>query len=200
MFTFEDQEPELSDSEDADCYHDINDLSEESQEFLEDLLMDRINAPFNRTRAENGQDIADGVSWEVPTPLPANPIFLDPNNTASFIAANIESFSRFLGNATAETHRASVSWPIPDVMNIAVTLADDYEVSMPVDKMADCLEGAIAVIESQTPDNGLRGWLPIRLVGKETGLLSVSHDKPRLWVDMGDFLYYNQEYLKLPCN
>ena len=59
--------------------------------------------------------------------------------------------------------------------------------------MADCLEGFVELSESMLPDDGLRIGALIRFVGKDTGLLSVSHDKPQMTIVVPDAVYYNQE-------
>lgn len=155
--------------------------------------MDRVNDPFNLSRNEEGRDIADGVSWEDPTPLPPNLAIAAANSTPLFVGSSINSFATRVGNDTLETHRAAINFPIEDAEVFRVILHDDYGVAIPVDKMADCLEGAISLLKSQAPDTGLRTWLNIRFVGQETGLLSAASDEPRLWVSGPDYVYYNQE-------
>ena len=58
--------------------------------------------------------------------------------------------------------------------------------------MADCIEGAIELLESHHPDTGLRAPAFFRFGGQETGLLSVSNDQPRMRVTLDDFVCYNQ--------
>lgn len=154
-------------------------------------LNEIINAPVNISRTENGGDIADGVTWEVPVPYPPNPLAVDVNSTAIFVGVMDESFSNPT-NTTLETHLASYSAPNPDVDADRMLLRDGYEVSFPVENMADCFEGAIQFMESQLPDTGLRIPAFFRLVGRESGLLSVSNDQPQMWFALDDFVYFNR--------
>jgi len=170
---------------------DFEDIFEESQDILDYWLSDRINAPLNVSRTEGGLDIADGVSWEVPEPFPPNPFFADVNNMPAFVA-QIETIFSSPTNISLETHLASLSNFMPDVEADRFMLRDGYEVSFPVENMAECIEGAIEVMESQLPDPGIRVHAFFRLVGQESGLLSVSNDQPRVWMSLDDFVYYNQ--------
>jgi len=190
MYTFRDIESDSSNEElpnDAD-----SDPDEESLDFLEPYLNDRVNAPIDINRTEDGKSVADGVTWEEPIPFEPNLILSDLDSTTLSMERNINFLATWLGNNSRETHQASVSWPRAD-KEIRLRLRDSYEVAIPVDKIADCLGGALALMESQAPDTGLRGFAYFTLVGKETGLLSVSNDQPRMLMTLVDFVYYNQE-------
>ena len=49
----------------------------------------------------------------------------------------------------------------------------------------------VPLICCRLADAGHRVVPVIRFVGAEDGLLSHSHDGPRMWVDQSDYLYYN---------
>lgn len=163
----------------------------QSRIFREELLAEKINAPLNLSRSENGQSVSFGVEWEVPLPLEPNLDYQNPNISAAILAGLDQVYLALLNNATIERHEASV---LPVSFGDAQQpLHDAYEVAVPVDKMADCLQGLLDLIESLSPEDGLRTGVSLRFVGEETGLLSASHDKPHIWVTIVDFIYYNQE-------
>jgi len=168
---------------------------EESQEFLDRYLEERINRPISVSRSNDGESVADGVTWEEPEPLPPNLFLADANNTASNVAETYDQLATWLGNDTLDTHQASLSWPAADE-DANVILSDAYYVFFPVDRMADCLEGLIALLESQAPDTGLRGSMYFFVNGQDTGLLSVSYGKPHIMLPIDDHVYYNQEERK----
>jgi len=190
IYTLREVDPE-SDSTSDGANNDEEDL-EASEEFLNQYLEERINRPVNVSRADDGKSVADGVAWEEPEPLQPNPFFEDAENQASIIESTYSQFETLMGNDTVDTHRASLNWPAIDPL-INTLLRDGHSVYFPVDRMADCLEGVIALFESQTPDMGLRAPLYFFVIGQDTGLLSVSHDRPHILLSLEDRVYYNGE-------
>lgn len=154
--------------------------------------MDKMNAMLDARMIEDGEDVADGVTWEEPAPLPVNLLFRDSESTDMLVDAAMEKLLNYFGNDTLDAHQAAINLPLFEDPDVRADTYDDYEVSVPIDKMADCIEGVIALLKSQAPNTGLRDIVGFRVVGKETGLLSASNDKPRLWIEFQDYVYYNQ--------
>ena len=169
-----------------------SDLDEESREFLLHYVTDRINEPLNLSRMDYGRSVADGVTWEEPMPLPPDLFYGDASNTALIVEEIRDLVLTWVGNVTRDAHEAALSWPSSDLESDWI-LHETYDVSVPVDKMVGCLEGILALLKRKAPDNGLRGFVHLAFAGKETGLLSVSYDKPQMKIIFDDNVYYNQE-------
>ena len=151
-----------------------------------------MNPFLNLSRHEKSGIISEGVKWEKPTPLAIdsrqtkNETFPPPFET------NVGGSGKQKPNATVEAHDASYMFSEGGANEMRSTLFDIYEVAVHVDKMADCVQGLISRLQVLKPDNGLRYDPLFRFIGKEDGLLSVSNDKPVLWISFQDSLFYNQ--------
>ena len=154
-------------------------------------MKSRINSPVELQRSEDGSDIAHGVSWPVPTPLPPIPFYTFPNatSTAEESWATLQRTRR--NNVPLETHRALPTFSPSFVEEVEATLVDDNSVGIPANKMADCFEAFAAILESTEADNGLRGPIALRFVGKEDALLSSSYAGPIMRMDLADLFYYH---------
>ena len=178
----------------AECFFEECPVpDEDSLLFLERLKQTRINSPVNLSRAEAHLDIADGVRWEHPNRFPIDPILLDPRVAVASEASFASDTETLWNNATVETQEATFTvWPEYED-NLVSTLGDLYSIAVPADKMADCIEGAMSILDNQLPDHGLRGPTLLRFVGKDDALLSSTHSKPNMRLDIFDFPYYHQE-------
>ena len=172
----------------SECYQP----SAETVSFLESLKT-RINSPVDLKRSEDGSDVADGVNWTVPTPLPRIPFWSFPNATSATDASWAERLRTLNNNATVETHEAIPVFASSFAEAVHTTLLDDYPPGIPANKMGDCLEGIAAVLDSTEAAAGLRSPVVVRFVGKEDALLSASRQGPIMRMDFNDLLYYNRE-------
>ena len=156
-------------------------------------MKSRINSPVGLPRSEAGGDVADGVSWTVPSPVPPTPALSFPNATAAGDATWAAAQRADSYNATLETHDA-----MPLVSNsfgaILTTIPlNDNSVGIPANKMADCLLGVASMLDSTEGDNGLRTPIVLRFVGTEDALLSPSYHRPIMRMDLNDALLYHRE-------
>ena len=124
-------------------------------------------------------------------PFEVNDFYNDPSNIERALEGSKASLEA-TGSLIEETHRASFSTPMEFGPGTNFVLSDGYEVAVPASKMADCLEG-MAQILSRGDDIGLFNDITLRFVGRESALLSVSHDEPQMWIGFQDFVYYNQQ-------
>ena len=123
---------------------------------LEDPLLVTIDTPLEIKRSSGSSDIADGVMWEVPTPLPPNVAIGDPSFIPAGEAMLVELARTNWNNLTADTSEA---FPVTGevLRDINRILMDAYQVSVPASKMADCLEEIKTTMNGLKPDNGVRG-------------------------------------------
>lgn len=117
-------------------------------------------------------------------------------------SANIAALSTQLPNNTLEAHRSYISMP-EDLLDSLVKGVpyDQYEIAIPVDRVADCFEGMLEVLydddvdgkneTKRAVDKGFRTAPLIRFVGKEDGLLSLTNDIPRVFINLEDYIFYN---------
>ena len=160
--------------------------------FLE-AVESRMNRVLNLSRYKKGSTVAEGVVWEEPAQLDTIPL--------DTLFGNVSLFSEALGtpsdhqseNITAEAHEAMVTLSAEAAENSRAILRDAYEVAIYVDRMADCIQGFISLLEAQGSNSSLRFAPLFYLVGKEDALLSASHDQPVVWVSFADVIYYNQK-------
>ena len=96
-------------------------------------------------------------------------------------------------DATTETQEATFTYWPEFADNLAKTLADDHSIGVPADKMADCLEGAMSILDNQLPDHGLRGPEFMRFVGKDDALLAPTSSKPYMRLEIVDSVYYSRQ-------
>ena len=157
-----------------------------------------MNHQLKLNRRKKGRSIAAGVQWTKPVSLQPDPRYADLRNLREFQEQSDLLTKQFFGNVTGETHQASLVYTEELASATQNLLQDVYEVAVHVDKMADCVQGLINLLQTMKPDNGLRSAPMFRFVGKEEGLLSASSDKPVLWIELADRVYYNQGYVPLP--
>ena len=168
------------------CYQS----SPESVSYLE-AVKSRINSPVDLQRSEDGFDIADGVSWTVPTPLARIPFYAFPNATSATEESWATNERSRRKNATVETHYALATAGASVIELIQTILGDDISVGIPANKMADCFEGILALLDRVI--DGFSVPSSLRFVGKEDALLSGSYHVPIMRMDLSDLLYYHRE-------
>ena len=164
-----------------------------SQPFLEGIEI-KINGALSLDRREKGSAIADGVNWKKPSSLKITEGMKKVADLPEYLKSSAEYFEQALENVSLETHEASFTFSEEAAAADVLTLQDGYEVALPVDKMADCLQGIVSFLKTEKPDNGFRLFPTLKIVGKEEGLLSASHDGPVMWFGLQDLVYYNQKY------
>ena len=159
--------------------------------FLE-AVESRMNRYLNLSRYEKGSTVADGITWEEPEQQDIIPL--------DTLFHNVSLFSEALGrsyddddNITVEANEAMITLTAEAAENSRAILRDAYEVAVYVDRMADCLQGFISLLQAQASNSALRFSPLFHFVGKEEALLSASHDQPVLWVSFADVVYYNQK-------
>ena len=167
-----------------------------SQPFLEGIEV-KINSALALDRREKGSSVADGVSWKRPSPLKITEGMEKVADLPEYFESSAEYFEQALENVSLETHEASFTFSEEAAAADILTLQDGYEVALPVDKMADCLQGIVSFLKTEKPDNGFRLFPTLKIVGKEGGLLSASNDGPVMWFGLQDLVYYNQKYESL---
>ena len=123
--------------------------------------------------------------------------------TGELMDLTTEDAEMFLPNITTESHLVYPTFPEELLSSlIQETLFDQYEVAVPVDRMADCFEGLMNLVydgdldgmdeERRAVDKGFRTAAPFRFVSIEDGLLSPTNDCPRAYLILEDYLYFNQ--------
>lgn len=120
--------------------------------------------------------------------------------TGQIEATTIGKFSNFFPNATLEAHKAYINLPPPPPF-VEPIVTVEFEVAIPIDRMADCLAGAMNLVYDGDPDGVDRnrgavgeGFIkPVlfRFVGKDDGLLSLVNDVPRFFFDFDDVVSFN---------
>ena len=151
-----------------------------------------MNPFLNQSRQEKGGIIADGVKWEKPVPLAIDARQTNRDQFPPPFETNVGGAGKQKPNATVEAHDASYILSEGGADDARSILLDTYEVAVHVDKMADCVQGLISRLQVLKPNNGLRYDPLFRFVGKEDSLLSASNDKPVLWINFQDSVFYNQ--------
>ena len=141
----------------------------------------------------SGSDVVDGIEWTVPDPIPPNLNLSDPDLTASLVESSPASLSILFGNVTGETHEVELLTPAEGVNEPGSI--DQYEIGVPLEKAAECIDGLLNLAEDLSAGTFLRQPLLIRFVGKESGLLSVAYDRAYVWFQLVDFFYYNREWV-----
>ena len=136
-------------------------------------------------------EVADGVEWTVPDPLPPNSNLSDPDVVAQFVEAFPTTTSFFLGDATGDTHEVELVNPIEAPADPGAL--DLYEVAVPLDKAEECLDSFIDLAIDLSAGTFLRDSLFLRFSQKGDGLLSASHDGASAWFALSDYVYYNRE-------
>ena len=145
------------------------------------------NARFYKSRSA----IANGVDWTVPDPRPPNLNLSNPDLTASFVESSSAGLSILFGNVTGDTHEVELLTPAA-VFNSTDSI-DIYEVGVPLEKVVECMDGFLNLAEGLSAGTFLQRPLLIRFAGKESGLLSVSHDRAHVWFQTVDTVFYNRE-------
>lgn len=173
---------------DADAHMDSNAGRLEFQSFAE---FSQSSVHYRRQLFEYN-DVADGEDWKKPEHLPILPAFYSYNATAARLTRGLMGMQYFFGNRTDDRHIVCFSSPQLAATWSRRIMHDDYGIAIPAHKMADCLEGAIELLKSMKPDNGLRTFMYLRFINKEHGLLSVAHDNAQMWIGVQDFAYYHQ--------
>lgn len=87
--------------------------------------------------------------------------------------------------------------PLPPF--VEAPIHDEYEVAIPVDKMADCVAGAMDVVydgdldgaDGRAVERGFGRPVLFRFVAKDDGLLSLVNDMPHLFLDFDDTFSFN---------
>ncbi|GMH42611.1 hypothetical protein BSKO_10530 [Bryopsis sp. KO-2023] len=176
---------------------------ESALEVLEELDTTKIQKKLDLNRTETGKSVADGVKWEEPGKKTANPIYGSQLSATPLFSSNVAALTSLLGNETVEAHLSYISMPealMPSL--VRGTLYDQYEVAIPVDRMADCMEGLLDVVygddvlgedaKKRKLDKGFRTAPLIRFIGKEDAFLSATNDMPRMYMNLEDYLFYNK--------
>ena len=145
------------------------------------------NARFYKSRSA----IANGVDWTVPDPRPPSLNLSNPDLTASIVESSPAGLSILFGNVTGDTHEVELLASIESITRPGSV--DDYEVGVPLEKLAECMDGFLTLAEGLSAETFLQQPLLIRFAGKESGLLSASHDRAYVWFQLVDFFYYNRE-------
>ena len=138
-------------------------------------------------------DVADGVEWTVPDPLPPNRNLSDPDVIASVVEATPILLPTFLGNVTGDTHEVELVRPVEPPAEPGAL--DQYEVAVPLDKAEECLDSFIDLATNLSAGRYLRVPVVLRFSLKGSGLLSASNDGAILWFNLNDHVYYNREYV-----
>lgn len=95
---------------------------------------------------------------------------------------------------------AYISQPDITLDMIRTVPYDQYETAMPLASMADCMAGLLDVVYGpgawddnggNNTDRGFRTAPLLRFIGQEDGLLSLTHDGPRMYLNMEDYYFYN---------
>ncbi|KAI8472715.1 MAG: hypothetical protein J3K34DRAFT_519583 [Monoraphidium minutum] len=157
-----------------------------------------INAPLPR-----GDDHpALGEAWARPTPNRPSAFYAAANMAEGTNEASRLGIQQVAGNATLESTAAYIKQPNTTLSQLRRILYDQYEVSFPLSVAADCLGAVLETAygtdllgeepANRLRDKGFRTAPLIRLVGREDGLLSHTHDGPRVYFNLEDYLFYNQ--------
>ena len=139
-----------------------------------------------------GSDVAAGVEWTVPDPLPPNRNLSDPDVTASYVVSySTAAISFYFGSITGDAHDV-------ELMNIEDARTepgtnDDYEVAVSLDKAVGCLDSLLDLAADLSAERFLRNPIVVRFGPNESGLLSGSDDKGVIWFQFADYVYYNRE-------
>eukprot|EP00873_Tetraselmis_striata_P041562 jgi/Tetstr1/461826/TSEL_006905.t1 len=89
-----------------------------------------------------------------------------------------------------------------------IQVNSQYEFAIPVGQAADCLRGLVELVYDDTPgdidgeniddihndllvERGFRIANPVRIIGQEDALLSVSNRSPVVWIDLTDYIMPN---------
>ena len=142
---------------------------------------------------DSRSDVVDGIEWTVPDPIPPNLNLSDPDLTASNVDSFPAALSFLFGNVTGETHEVELLTPAEGVNEPGS--GDQYEIGVPLEKAAECIDGLLNLAEDLSAGTFLRLPLLIRFVGKESALLSASHDRAYVWFQVTDYVYYNREWV-----
>ena len=136
-------------------------------------------------------EVADGVEWTVPDPLPPNSNLSDPDVIASYTEAFPAIVSVFFGDTTGDTHEVELVNPIEAPTEPGAV--DLYEVVVPLDKAEECLDSFIDLAIDLSAGTFLRDSLALRFSQRGDGLLSASIDGASVWFNLNDYGYYNRE-------
>ena len=150
-----------------------------------------ISSPANACFYKSRSDIADGVDWTVPDPRPPNLNLSNPDLIASFVESSPALLLTLFGNVTGDTHEVELLTSAAGANEPGTT--DDYEVGVPLEKLAECMDGFLNLAEEVSAETFFRQSLFVRFAGRESGLLSASHDRAYVWFQFEDNVFYNTE-------
>eukprot|EP00963_Diacronema_lutheri_P002356 scaffold155_cov347-Pavlova_lutheri.AAC.35 len=152
--------------------------------------------------SESGEPIPVD-SWEEPSPFRpvmfagplSEPLVRSMANTGRNYMSRVA-----LPNGTFPTRDAIITFPeeIYEASYIfgptpyKETVYDQYEVGIPIETAGDCLAGLVDLMEDGEERYAFRTPCIVRPVSQEEGLLSISNDHPVVYINIEDYVFYNQ--------
>ena len=172
-------------------------LSASSAAYIAALEAQMVQDRKDQWAAAEGQseceDRVNGCSWSLPPPRPPN-IFYALNSSALILMdASIAGVGIIAGNATLEAKSAYLSEPQSYDSIIKSILFDQYEVSVPLSLVSTCFRSLVDLVNlgGNSSDKGFRTAPLMRFVGDEDGLLSYTNEGPRAFLNIEDYIFYN---------
>eukprot|EP00873_Tetraselmis_striata_P012175 jgi/Tetstr1/432439/TSEL_021815.t1 len=119
-----------------------------------------------------------------------------------YAASVVGGLESTVGNATFEAASSYIHQPLESNEAIETTLYSQYEVAIPVSTVGRCFKGILQSIYGENVDapfnwtgvdTGFRTANLIRIIGKEDGLLSLTNDEPRVYMNFEDYVGPNME-------
>lgn len=139
------------------------------------------------------EDRIKGCEWPLPPPRAPNNFYALNSSALILMPASIAGVGIIAANATVEAKSSYLAEPASYDKFIKTTPFDQYEAAIPLSRVANCFRSLVEFVnlDSNSTDKGFRTAPLIRFIGPEDGLLSYTNDGARAFLNIEDYVFYN---------